>query len=139
MAIGPSCNSQEHHTLMSYMKALEACNVSYDNGFLNDLQDIHIIDIFDNFFNDPNNIDTIELSNSELGLYNCNPKQLCIDLYGTHDYMQVIMQLNEVDHPGEFTLEKGYVLVPNPSFFTTYIDRIYSFRKNEFSTTFKKF
>lgn len=137
--IGPSCTAQEHHTIMAYLRALEAQNISYDAGYLNDIQDIHITDIFDNFFNDPNNIDTIELSNVELGLYHCNPKQLCIDLYGTHDYMQIIMQLNEVDHPGEFTLEKGYVKVPNPSFFATYINTIYTFRKQEFSTTFKNF
>lgn len=139
MAIGPSCNAEEHHTLMEYLKAIESERISYDKGFLNDLQDIHILDIFDNFFNDPNNIDTIQLSNYEIGLYHCNPKQLCIDLYGTHDYMQIILRLNEVDHPGEFTLEKGYILVPNPTLFSSFVEKVYSFRNHEFSTSFRKF
>ena len=32
--IGPSCTAQEHHTIMAYLRALEAQNVSYDAGYL---------------------------------------------------------------------------------------------------------
>ena len=127
----PIANSMDHHIIQKYYQMLVDSDESFYRGFLDKDMDFHIIDIFDNFFEDENNLETMEFTKSEIALYKYNVKRLCIDLFGTHDFWQSILRINDMTHEGEFDL-KGPIKVPKATEFINYLHYIYDMKKYDF-------
>lgn len=131
-------NSNNAYKLVDYIKELEGATYSFDKGFLDPDLEIHIFDIFDNFFKDESNLTELYFDEHEKMVYRYNPKQLCRDLYGTHEFWQKILEINEIDHEGLFDLSTN-IKVPKEDAFKSYIRIVYSFRKNEFGNSMQEF
>ena len=134
----PFCTSSNHHKLKDYIAEVEAARITYFSGFMNDEYDIHIFDIFDNYWNNEENMTTIQFDNREKMKYRYNPMQLCKDLYGTFNFAEKIMEINECDAPGNFSLDKE-IIVPTATSFFTYLEKVYNFRRNELGNSFQDF
>lgn len=133
----PVASASEHHLLENYLAMQENSTETYYKGFLDFRMDFHIMDIFDNFFEDESNIDILTFTNEEKMEYKYNPIQLCIDLYSTHDFWQIILELNDMSHEGEFDLVSP-IKVPKEEAFIAFINYIYSL-KNKSLTNKNKF
>lgn len=127
----PVATASGHHLLESYLSMQENASETYYKGFLDVDMDFHICDIYDNFFEDEENLETLTFNEQEKMMYKYNPIQLCIDLYGTHDFWQIILQLNDIDSEGDFDLS-GPIKVPKGREFISYISDVYDLRRHEF-------
>ena len=66
----PVATSTGHHLLHKYLEMQENASESYYNGFLDTQMDFHITDIYDNFFEDEENIEILEFNEQEKMMYN---------------------------------------------------------------------
>ena len=62
--------------------------------------------------------------------YRFNPIQLCVDLYQTHDFWQIILQINDIDSEGEFYLNAP-IKVPIKENFLPFIQEVYDLLRHE--------
>ena len=127
----PVANASEHHLLHNYLEMQQDASETYYKGFLDKDMDFHICDIYDNFFENEDNLETLEFNEQEKMMYRYNPIQLCIDLYGTHDFWQILLQINDIDSEGEFDLS-GPIKVPRKTEFILYLTEIYDIKRHEF-------
>lgn len=135
MALVPSTTATRHHKLIDYIRALDGWRFIYQQGYINTNYDFHIFNVFDNFWHNPDNIETIEMDFRDQRLYNNNAKKLALDLYGSTVWAEMLLELNECDSPGEFYTNKP-IKVPEASAFEDYAKRMYGYKNGEL---FKKF
>ena len=97
----------------------------------NDL-DIHIVDIFDNYFEDYTNAGILQEfvpDRETLGLVKYNPRFLSYLLYNTTDLWYLILRLNEMDHAGELDF-KSPVYVLTEGSLKSYLMKIYDLKED---------
>ncbi|MGL6132383.1 MAG: hypothetical protein ACRCZ9_12295 [Fusobacteriaceae bacterium] len=101
--------------------------ITFISGLMDETISLHFMDIYKFHFED--NSVHLTLSTKEIEIYRCHPKKLSQTLYGTPDLWFILMYINKISHPGDFTLE-GDVLIMGPSAIPL-MTRLYSaFRKS---------
>lgn len=84
-------------------------------GFLNkELPSDHILDIFGLVGSD-SFVKSVTLSDDDKRKYRSNPSLLAYDLYGSIDYANIILYINNIAHPGEFDTDKPINILMNSS------------------------
>ena len=128
----PLGNASEHHILQNFLSMQENASESYYRGFIDEDLEFHILDIMDNFLDNEDNFDTLDMDNIEKMEYKYNPIQLCVDLYETHDFWQIILMINDMDSEGEFDL-KSPIKVPKKEEFLSFTTQMYDLVRHEFN------
>ncbi len=126
----PLGNASQHHILQDFLNMQANASESYYKGFVDENMEFHILDIFDNFLENEDNFEMLEMDEIEKMEYRFNPIQLCVDLYGTHDFWQIILQINDLDSEGEFYLNSP-IKVPIKEHFLPFIQEIYDLLRHE--------
>lgn len=133
----PKASTSEHHKLLDYINLLDQSKLSYYEGFISENYDTHIFDIFDNFFHNEDNIVELDLTEQEKGMYKHNVKGLCVELFGSHVWWQLILDLNEINHEGDFDIS-GPVKVPAVTPFFQYLGVVYNIKRVDLAGAFKE-
>lgn len=98
-------------TFNEYIEILDDDYVTFSNGFIEELDGEHIVDIFRDILID--NKLFVTFDNDEKRKYEFRPKVLSNDIYNTPDLWFIILKLNNLTHPGEFEIKDGVYLM-NP-------------------------
>lgn len=121
----------KNHKLLDYVKNFANYRYAYEKGFMDANHDINIVDIFDNFQNKEADIMIDQdINDNEWITYEFNPKKMSQDLYGTVDLWRVLLQENNMNHPGQFCKLKT-LRIPDPVKFKKFVSSIYEI-KNEY-------
>jgi len=84
-------------------------------GFLDkELPSDHILDIFGLVGSD-SFVKSVTLNDDDKRKYRNNPSLLAYDLYGSIDYANIILYINNIAHPGEFDTDKPINILMNNS------------------------
>ena len=110
-------------------------NRHYDSGYLDRYEEIHIIDIFDNFLDGyvttaglDTRIVTLDLAAGEEVLYMYNPRALSTKYYGTPNMWELILRVNGLTHPGELDFKKPIKMI-RPEVVTDFFNKIPTIKK----------
>lgn len=93
--------------------------------------DIHIVDIFDNFFEDYKDEQILQEfvpDREVLGLVRYNPRFLSYLLYNTTDLWYLILRINGIDHAGELDF-KSPVYIITEGALKNYLNKIYDLKE----------
>lgn len=115
-----------------YISYFRNKNLSWYKGFMDVDYSFHITDLFDNFFNDPDNIQEFQIDSYDKMDFQYNPKGLSFYLYGTPDLWPIILRTNNWDHPGEMELESGRIKIPKAENLDAYMSMVYSIKDTYF-------
>lgn len=127
-----SDNGMDLAKISDYITYFKNKKLSWYNGFMDVDYNFHITDLFDNFFNDPDNIEEFTIDDFEIADFKYNPKGLSTYLYGTHDLWPIIMRCNDLDHPGEMDLATGKIKVPKAKELDSFLQTVYSLKDDYF-------
>ena len=128
----PEADKTKHIMIQDYIKMLQESYVTYNKGYMNTDLDIHIVDIFDNYFEDYTNSGALQEfvpDRETLGLVKYNPRFLSYLLYNTTDLWYLILRLNEMDHAGELDF-KSPVYVLTEGSLKNYLMKIYDLKED---------
>ena len=118
--------------IRDYINYYKGKNLAFYNGFMDVDYNFHITDLFDNFFNDENNLETFTIDSFDKADFQYNPKGLSNYLYGTPDLWMLILRCNNVDHPGELELTNGLIKVPKAPELDRFLTTVYYMRQTYF-------
>lgn len=127
----PEADKTKHITVQNYIQMLQEAYVTYNKGYMNSDLDIHIVDIFDNYFEDYTSSGLLQefVPDREiLGLVRYNPRFLSYLLYNTTDLWYLILKINNLDAPGELDF-KAPVYVLNEGSLKNYLMLIYDLKE----------
>lgn len=128
----PEADKTKHIMVQDYIKMLQESYITYNKGYMNNDLDIHIVDIFDNYFEDYTNAGILQEfvpDRETLGLVKYNPRFLSYLLYNTTDLWYLILRLNEMDHAGELDF-KSPVYVLTEGSLKSYLMKIYDLKED---------
>lgn len=115
-------------SIQQYINYYKGKDLTYYKGYLNTDYSFHVMDLWDNFFNEDvtDNIDTLVLTTYEIADYQYNPKGLSQALYGTPDMWAFILRTNNLDSPGDMDFADGTIKVPNARALSEFLSTTYS-------------
>ena len=122
------------HNTEQYIQLLRETFITYEKGYLGVRKEDHITTIFDTFkekVSDDSNFEYIVLEPHEIDLCKYNPRIFSQMYYGTPDFDKIIMDINELDSPGQFleNLDKP-IRVPTRGFLENYLNKTYTLVEN---------
>lgn len=115
-----------------YINYYRSKNITFYKGFMDVDYQFHIMDLFDNFFNNPENMEEFLIDSFDKADFQYNAKGLSDYLYGTPDMWWVICRCNGLDHPGELDLSSGKIIVPRAPEFDAYVQKVYHMKDEYF-------
>ena len=118
----PEADKTKHIMVQDYIKLLQESYITYNKGYMNKELDIHIVDIFDNFFEE------FVPDREVLGLVRYNPRFLSYLLYNTTDLWYLILRINGIDHAGELDF-KSPVYIITEGALKNYLNKIYDLKE----------
>ena len=122
------------HTTRQYIQLLRETFITHEKGYLGKRKEDHITSIFDTFKEktpDDSNYEYVALEPYELEQCRHNPRMFSQMYYGTPDFDKIIMDINELDGPGEFldNLDKP-IRVQTKGFLENYLTTVYTLVEN---------
>ena len=127
----------KYHKLLDYIDSYKKATVTHEKGFMDVNRNINIQDIFDNYKNtDMNIMITVYMDDQKWRYYEYSPKAMSQDLYGTVDMWRILLECNEMNHPGEFCKRKK-LYVPDPEPFLQHLSKVY-YIKSEYLSKIKR-
>lgn len=130
-------NYVKYHKLLDYIDSFRQATVTHEKGWMDKNRNINIQDIFDNYKNsDMGIMMTIPMDDIKWNGYEYDPKTMSLDLYGTIDMWRVILECNEMNHPGEFC-KRNKLTVPEPESFLKHLSKVY-YIKSEYLSKVKQ-
>lgn len=125
------------HKLLDYVDSFRQATVTYEKGFMDINRYVNIQDIFDNYKNsDMGIMQTFDMDDIKWQGYEYSPKAMSLDLYGTIDMWRILLECNEMNHPGEFCKRKK-IIVPEPENFLQHLSKVY-YVKSEYMSKIKQ-
>ena len=127
----PEADKTKHIMVQDYIKLLQESYITYNKGYMNKELDIHIVDIFDNFFEDYKDEQILQEfvpDREVLGLVRYNPRFLSYLLYNTTDLWYLILRINGIDHAGELDFKSPVYIIAEGAL-KYYLNKIYDLKE----------
>lgn len=122
-------------SLDEYIHEYKSHKDRWEKLFLDNYNNIHAMDIWDNLIEDnhenqnrKSDFYEIEFEPLEKDELRFNPKAISMRIYGTPDYWEFIMRLNGIWHPGQLDLVRPLRLL-KPEVLEDFIEKLPNIRK----------